>query len=129
MIVHNLSDLKLTQEELQVLNKGLSFALTPITPHIQTHKQLLKDFDNYAKSVRQKYVHATYHQPTYTNQTLSEENTTTTTVHRRMKFLPPQVFHSSTQIYSGIGKVEHYIDTTKKHSKRPPPTYHSPNKK
>ena len=100
-------------QEIYILNKGLSFALTSITRQIQTHRQLLKGFDNYAKSVRQKYVHGTYHQPSADKQALAEESTTTTTVHRRMKFLPPQVFNSLTQTYSGIGKVEHYIDATK----------------
>ena len=112
MTIHNLSNLTLTHDELRLLDKGLSFALSPMTPTIKTHKQLLKNFDNYAKSVRQKYVHATYYQPP-SKETLTDETTITAKVHRQMKFLPKQEFSTLTQKYSGIGKVEHYIEVTK----------------
>lgn len=112
MTIHNLSNLTLTQDEQRLLDKGLSFAISPTTPTIQTHRQLLKNFDNYAKSVRQKYVHATYHQPP-NKETLTEEITTTAKLHRQMKFLPKQDFDTLTQRYSGVGKVEQYIEVTK----------------
>lgn len=113
MTIHNLSNLTLSPDELRVLNKGLSFALSPTTSPIKTHRQLLRDFDNYAKTVRQKYVHATYHRPLNSEQMSTEETTVTSHIHRRMKFLPKQEFNTLSQRYSGIGKVEQYIEVTK----------------
>lgn len=115
MTIHNLSNLTLTHDELRILNKGLSFALIPTTTQIKTHRQLLKDFDNYAKTVRQKYVHNTYHQPVTCKQLPTEESTESAKIHKRMKFIPQQHYNTLTQTYSGIGKVEHYIEVTKKH--------------
>ena len=115
MTIHNLSNVNFMHEELGILNKGLSYPLLPATPKHKIHMQLLADFDKYAKSLRLKYKHGTYYPPTGDNETTSDETTrlTIATLHRRMKFLPPQVFNSLTQTYSGIGKVEHYIEVTK----------------
>ena len=111
LTVHNLSNITLTHEELQLLSKGLSFSPTPTLPLKKGYFQVLNHFDQFAKSIRQKYVHTQFHAPT--KQPQEEESTITSQVYRRMKFLPKITGRTLTQEYSGIQKVEKYIELTK----------------
>ena len=58
LTVHNLSNVTLSPEEL---SKGLSFTPTPKLPLTVTYVQVLRYFNSYAKTLRQKYIHAQYH--------------------------------------------------------------------
>lgn len=110
-VVHNLSSLTLSPDEVQLLSKGLSFSSTPDEPLKKSYFQLLDCFDSYARSVRQKYVHAQYHP--YTPLSSPTQETETSMLYRRMKFLPSSRSKTITQQFSGIHKVEHYIKLTK----------------
>ena len=112
LTVHNLSSMSLSPDELQLLSKGLSFAPTPHLPLKKLFFQILDAFDSYARSVRQKYVHALYHSHNASQLTL-EEDTETSKIYRRMKFLPNSTAKTLTQQFSGVPKVEHYIELTK----------------
>ena len=112
LTVHNLSSVVLTPEELQLLSKGLSFSPTPTIPRKRMYIQTLNYFDLYAQSIRKKYVQAMkYYAPT--SQPVQVETTTTSKIYRYLKFLPHDSYTSSTQDFSGIQKVEHYIELTK----------------
>ena len=76
------------------------------------HKQILREYDSYAKSLRQKYNQAVNSQHNVSTQ-LQESNTTTSSLYRRMKFLPKQQTLTYIQMYSGIPRLEKYIETTK----------------
>ena len=112
LTVHNLSSITLSPQELQLLSKGLSFAPTPSLPVRKTYFQVLNHFDSYAKSVRQKYVHAQFYTPTAHSAT-EEQPTTTSNIYRSMKFLQKTTHRTSTEEFSGIQKVENYIELTK----------------
>ena len=73
--------------------------------------QLLYYYDQYAKTIRQKYVHALYCTPTV--RMTQEEPTTTSKIYRNMKFLPKQTHRTFTQEFSRVQRVENYIELTK----------------
>ena len=50
--IHNLSTHTLISQELQLLRKGLSFAVTLINPPQELHLHLLQQFDNFSRSLR-----------------------------------------------------------------------------
>lgn len=111
--VHNLSSMTLSQDEIELLSKGLSFAPTPDQPLRKSYLQILDCFDSYARSVRQKYVHALYHSNTTHSTKEDTETSETSKIYRRMKFLHSSTTRTSTQQFSGVLKVEHYIELTK----------------
>ena len=59
------------------------------------------------------YVKARY-RTTLSGEKSTLEPTTTAFIHRRMKFLPKTVTVSSTQLFSDISQLEHYIELTKR---------------
>ena len=109
--VHNLSSATLTQEELNILDKGLSFAPTPTTPQPEQQLLLLRHYNDFARSLRHVYSNQQYH--TASKKPNPPPPTTTSKLHRSMKFIPNTIQRTLTQQYSGIGKLEHYIDLTK----------------
>ena len=50
LTIHNLSNFNFEKQELDLLHKGLSFAQTSL---IKQQLQLLKQFDNFAKTIRE----------------------------------------------------------------------------
>ena len=55
--IKNLSDKVLTNEQISLLGKGLKFIPTPVTNETQIKKQLLRDFDQFARRMRLQYVY------------------------------------------------------------------------
>ena len=87
LTVHNLSSATFTPEELELLSKGLSFAPTPAElPTTKSYTQLLGSYDAFARSLRQRYVHAKYCSHIQTQK--QQHQCTTANIYRRMKFLP-----------------------------------------
>ena len=106
LTVHNLSSVMFTSDELQLLSKGLSFAPTPLVPQTRNY------YDQYGQSLRKKYVKAIkYYVPT--PQPERVETTTMSKIYCRLRFLPHDSYKSATQDFSGVQKVEHYIELTK----------------
>ena len=111
MGIHNLSSLTLTTAELQLLNKGLSFAPTKNVCSTEPKLQLLREFNEYSKSLRRTYTNSKYYR---TPQPVkSQIPTTTEKVHRPMQFLPATKYSSFNDTYSGYKNVEQYIAITK----------------
>ena len=54
------SSTQLTQADLELLTKGLSFAPTPTTTYNETQLQLLSNYDQFARNLRSTYVNALY---------------------------------------------------------------------
>lgn len=98
--------------DLALLSKGLSFAPTPTTDYKDSQLRLLSDYDQFARTLRAMYVQAHY-KTTLSGEKTSLEPTTTSFVHRKMKFMPKTNTVSSTQLFSGISQLEHYIELTK----------------
>ena len=112
MTIHNLSSHTFNEDELSLLNKGLSFAPTPTSTQ-QEQLQLLRHYDNYAKTVRRSYTNRVYSRPH--NETITQNQPPTAQIYRPMIFLPKQTYSSMTDTYSGFSNVEHYIAQTKQH--------------
>ena len=112
LTVHNYSSYELSSDEISLLHRGLSFSPTPMVSLPELQSQMLKYFNEFARSLRLKYSRAQY-----TNKkrktTSSVSPTTTATVYRKMKFLPQT--HPDTVVtrYSGFSRLENYIDNTK----------------
>ena len=88
-MIHNLSSMTLSPEELQLLSKGLSFAPTPKIPVKKAYTQVLGCFDTYARSLRGKHVDTVkYFTNTAPTVTVQEGPTTTSKIYRPMKFVP-----------------------------------------
>ncbi|XP_064393306.1 uncharacterized protein LOC135340830 [Halichondria panicea] len=110
--VHNLSSLTLTTAESQLLNKGLSFALTKNLCSTEPKLQLLREFNEYSKSLRRIYTNSIYYRTP--KPVKSGIPTTTEKVHRPMRFLPTTTYSSFNDTYnSGYRNVEQYISVTK----------------
>ena len=54
--IKNLSNQKLTNDQINLLAKGLKFVPCPITKETQIRKQLLRDYDNFARRMRLRYI-------------------------------------------------------------------------
>ena len=67
--------------------------------------------DTYAKSLRQQYMLQMQFQD-YPRTSLILEDSTTSQLYRRMKFLPKQM-PISKQTYTGISRLEQYIQATR----------------
>ncbi len=110
--VHNLSSLTLTTAESQLLNKGLSFAPTKELCSTEPKLQLLREFNEYSKSLRRTYANSVYCRTP--KPVKSDIPTTTEKVHRPMRFLPTTTYSSFNDTYnSGYRNVEQYITVTK----------------
>ena len=115
--VHNLSTIDLTPDDISLLTKGLSFSMTPTKPKITQYAELMIQFNQFARSLRPIYVHATY-QPlnkmSPSSQPLAQnKDPQRSFLYRRMKFLPKCTHSSFTQTYSGHPRLETYIDRTR----------------
>lgn len=73
-LVHNLSTFQLTPQDVQVLTKGLSFAPTPKKPTSELHRQTLRSFNEFAKSLRLKYKTSAMYSPKTTPQNYQPNN-------------------------------------------------------
>ena len=83
MPIQNLSTYQLSPQDLQLLDKGLSFCPTPSLPTQQLHTQILSHFNLYAQSLRLRYMRAKHTKHRQTQ--LTRETTTTAFINRRMK--------------------------------------------
>ena len=54
--IKNLSNEELTNNQINVLTKGLKFIPTPVTKQTQIRQQLLSDFDQFARRLRLVYI-------------------------------------------------------------------------
>ena len=52
----NLSDKEFTNDQINLLAKGLKFIPTPLTKEIHVRQQLLRDFEQFARNMRLKYI-------------------------------------------------------------------------
>ena len=112
LVVHNYSTYKLSSDEISLLQKGLSFSPTPNCALPELRSQMLKYFNEFAKSLRLKYNRAQYRNKKRRT-VIPPPPTTTTTIYRQMKFLPPTKPDTVVTRYSGFGQLETYIDNTK----------------
>ncbi len=88
--VHNLSSRSLNTEQLTLLTKGLSFAPTPNIDNTVQYPQLLRQYNEFARSLRPIYTHAvTKPNITPTKKEQPEQSLTDRPyIYRQMKFLP-----------------------------------------
>ena len=74
--IKNLSSQALSNEEVRLLSRGLKFISTPPVP--SSNKFLLKDFDNFSRTMRLKYMFAdkrkTSAHPFHVKSTLQPQN-------------------------------------------------------
>ena len=54
--IKNLSNKTMTTEQINLLGKGLKFIPTPPTKQTQIRRQLLQDFDQFARRMRLQYI-------------------------------------------------------------------------
>ena len=54
--IKNLSDKKLTNDQINLLVKGLKYIPTPVTNEMQIKRQLLRYFDHFARRMRLQYI-------------------------------------------------------------------------
>ena len=111
LTVHNYSKYELSADEIALLNKGLSFSPTPKISLPELRSQMLKYFNEFAKSLRLKYSRAQSRRKR--RNTINPPPSTTATIYRRMKFLPPMNPDTVVTRYSGFSQLETYIDNTK----------------
>ena len=55
--IKNLSNKELTNDEINLLAKGLKFIPTPVTKEIHIKRQLLRDFEQFARRMRLCYIY------------------------------------------------------------------------
>ena len=111
--MHNLSSVALSQPELNLLNKGLSFAPTSRAPINSQQLQFLQCFKVYTKSLRRAYIRAQYYRTLPAQSEPVTQPTISEKVYRVMKFLPVPTYSSFSDTYSGYGRVESYIENTR----------------
>ena len=54
--IKNLSNNSMTTEQINLLGRGLKFIPTPLTKQTQIRRQLLQDFDQFARRMRLQYI-------------------------------------------------------------------------
>ena len=74
--IKNLSDTQLTAEQINLLSRGLKFIPTPVTKENQIRRQLLSDFNQFARRMRLQYI---YH----------DQNTEQPPFHVKSSWIPP----------------------------------------
>ena len=55
--IKNLSNKELTNDEINLISKGLKFIPTPVTKEIHIKRQLLRDFEQFARRMRLRYIY------------------------------------------------------------------------
>ena len=118
LTVHNFSTYHLTAEETQLLDKGLSFCPSLNVSPNDLLRGLIKDFDQFSRSLRLKYTQAKRTQEKTKPQRIQQYQnpihpTTVSTLHRKFRFLPPTNPDTDITRYSGVAKLENYIEDTK----------------
>ena len=108
MTIHNFSTYNLTEYDIQLLNRGLTFSPSP--DKYDQH-QVLKDFNSFARSLRLNYSRAKHTKKIYPSPNTSA--TTTAMLYRPMKFMPPITPDTAVTRYSGFASLKKYIDDTK----------------
>ena len=111
MNVDNLSSYQLTNEDLQLLSKGLSFTPTPNIPSHIFHTYIRQQYNEFARTVQLQFArtsasaiatcdkHIHYSPPYPTSHT-----------YRPMKFLPKHTYTSPTSEYCTNARVEYLRD-------------------
>ena len=93
LTIHNLSTFEFSQQDLELLNKGLSFAPTPRKSFSEQQTLLLRHYDNFAKSVHRTYTKLQYRRPNtelpYVNPPLCAQ------VYRTIKFYQKKITQRS----------------------------------
>ena len=56
LYIKNLSRQNITDHEINLLSKGLKFIPTPLTKEQHIRRQLLQDFEQFARRMRLKYI-------------------------------------------------------------------------
>ena len=92
--IKNLSNLELTNDQINLLSRGLKFVPTPITNETALRKQFLTDFKDFARRMRLQfiyhgknknihpfYVKSNWEPPVQQSVTLSRRNQNTTCAH------------------------------------------------
>ena len=74
--IKNLSDTQLTAEQISLLSRGLKFIPTPVMKENQIRRQLLSDFNQFARRMRLQYI---YH----------DQNTEQHPFHVKSSWIPP----------------------------------------
>ena len=54
--IKNLSNKELSNDQINLLAKGLKFIPTPVTKQFQIKRQILRDFDQFARRMRLMYI-------------------------------------------------------------------------
>ena len=54
--IKNLSDKELTNDQINLLAKGLKFIPTPVTKQLQIRRQLLRDFNQFTRRMCLQYI-------------------------------------------------------------------------
>ena len=54
--IKNLSNKELSNDQINLLAKGLKFIPTPVTKQSQIKRQILRDFDQFARRMRLMYI-------------------------------------------------------------------------
>ena len=74
--IKNLSDTQLTAEQINLLSRGLKFIPTPVMKENQIRRQLISDFNQFARRMRLQYI---YH----------DQNTEQHPFHVKSSWIPP----------------------------------------
>ena len=109
LTVHNYSAYQLSTEELSLLH---NFSPTPVISLEELQSQMLRHFNDFAKSLRLKYSCAQCRKKSR-KLTKPLPPTSMATIHRQIKFLPLTNPDTVVTRYLGLSKVENYIDNTK----------------
>ena len=109
MTIHNLSTHTFNGDELCLLEKGLSFAVSPQTVQ-ERQLQLLNHYDEFATSIRRTHRPLEYARPHPEPSCLK---ITPGRIYRAIKFLPREKMIYMEDKFSGIGRIEQYIEGTK----------------
>lgn len=99
MTVHNLSTYTFTTHELELLNKGLSYAPSTQTTPREHQLQLLKQYDEFAKTVRSIYIRLHFRKPQKV--TTAPNPPQSANIYRPIKFIPKERRQYATDFYSG----------------------------
>ena len=98
-------------QDYQLLDRGLTFSPTACLPPTELQRTILQSFDNLAKSLHLRYMRITgsscrpHQHPT--------KPCTTSHLYRHMKFPPKPKTETPLERYTGVGKLETYIEHTK----------------
>ena len=110
MTVHNLNTHTFNGDELRLLEKGLSFAVSPQTTVQERQLQLLNHYDELATSIRRTHCSLEYARPHPEPSCLK---ITPGRIYRAIKFLLREKMMYMEDKFSGIGRIEQYIEGTK----------------